>query len=715
MTDRRRAPLPSKQQLAAFIRESAVPVGKREIARAFQIAAEDRPALRQLLKELEEDGTVARGRSRRLARPEALAEIAIVEVSDIDPDGEVICRPVNWTGEGPLPRIILAPEKIGAAGIGDRVLARLKRVGAAEYEGVAIRKIGAAPDRVLGVFEAPNRLRPTDRRDRASYRIAPDQAGGARDGDLVLCQVVRAARFGPQDAKVLEVLGEASSPRAISLIAIATHDIPVEFSPAALAQAAAARPVPLGRRSDLRAVPLVTIDGEDARDFDDAVWAEPDGDPANPGGWHILVAIADVAWYVRDGDALDKAARLRGNSVYFPDRVVPMLPEALSNDLCSLRPQEDRACLVAEMWIDAEGGKRRHRFLRALMRSAARLSYTQAQATQDRGGDAITAPLYGAFRALDTARRRRGTLDLDLPERKVVLNPDGTVREIGQRERLDSHRLIEEFMILANVAAAETLERHRTACMYRVHDQPAEEKVEAYRSFLATLGLKLAKGQVLKPGHFARIVRQAAGSPHEALVNELTLRTQAQAVYSPENIGHFGLALPKYAHFTSPIRRYSDLLVHRALIRALDLGEGGLPDVAPEDFARLGQHISVTERRAAMAERDAVDRFVALFLAERRGERFEGRITGVTRFGLFVRLDGVGADGFVPIRTLPDDFYHHDADRHELVGKRSRLCFALGDRVAVTLAEADATTGSLLLTLETGAARRPAPPRKSRR
>ena len=705
-------PLPSKDELIRFIRDSPVPQGKREIAHHFRVGPAHRVALKGLLKEIERDGAVERGRGRRLAKPGSLPEVAVVEVAGTDSDGEVLARPLVWKEDGPAPVIYLAPERPGtpALGTGTRVLARLNRIGSGRYEGRVIRQIGGAPNRVLGVYDIGDeggRLRPTDRRHRMEYTIAKPDAGGAKPGELVLAEVLPSVRMGLKAARVIERLGHMGEPRAISLIAIHTHDIPTEFGPEALAIASDAKPVQLGERTDLRDLPLVTIDGEDARDFDDAVWAEPDGDPGNSGGWHLLVAIADVAHYVRAGDALDRAAEKRGNSVYFPDRVVPMLPEALSNDLCSLRPAQDRACMAVHMWIDREGAMRRHRFVRGLMRSAARLTYEQAQRARDGTPDDTTqpllanaiAPLYGAFAALEQARRNRGTLELDLPERRVLLDDKGKVRAIERRARLDSHRLIEEFMIAANVAAAETLEARRQPCMYRVHDRPDPVRVDALRDFLDSLGLRLAKGQVMQPRHFTQMIVKARGTPHEMLVSELVLRAQAQAVYSPDNLGHFGLALTRYAHFTSPIRRYSDLLVHRALISGLKLGDDGLLLDAGLAFGEIGAHISATERRAAAAEREAIDRFTAAFLAERVGESFTGRVNGVTRYGLFVKLAETGADGLVPVRTMPFDNYFHDETRHALIGRRRKVTYTIGDTVEVRLAEADPITGGLILHL----------------
>jgi ribonuclease R len=707
------APFPTKQQILDFIRSSPTPVGKREIARAFLVSGDDRTKLKEILRELKSEGGVekAEGR-RRLGAPGALPEYAVLVISGIDPDGEVLARPQVWKGDAPPPLIYMAPDRHGtpALGEGERVLARLSREPDGSYVGRVVRRIAGPVRRVLGIFEPTaegGRLLSTDRRQKADCRIDKRDLNGAEPGELVVAEILHTHRYGALQGKVVERIGHMDDPRAASLIAIYNHEIPIEFPAAAIAQAEAARPVPLGERTDLREIPLVTIDGADARDFDDAVWAEADPDPQNRGGWHLLVAIADVAHYVRPGDALDLDARRRGNSVYFPDRVVPMLPENLSNNLCSLRPDEDRACMAVHLWIDAEGRKRRHRFVRGLMRSAARLTYEQVQAAREGAPDEVTgpllerviAPLYGAYQALAAARRRRGTLELDLPERRVIMGKDGRIERIEARARFDSHRLIEEFMILANVAAAETLEERRQPAMYRVHDVPDAAKIEALREFLETIGLSLARGQVIRPKMFTRLLEQAARTPHAEMVNELVLRSQAQAVYSPDNLGHFGLALARYAHFTSPIRRYADLLVHRGLISGLGLGEGGLPPDAGEAFEEIGAQISATERRAASAERDALDRYTAAYLSDRVGQVLPGRISGVTRFGLFVSLLDSGADGLVPISTLGGDFWDHDESRHALVGRRSGAVYQLGERVMVRLVEAEVATGGLVLTL----------------
>ncbi len=707
------APRPTKQDILEFINESPAPVGKREIARAFRIRGADRTWLKSILKELELDGELSRGRSRRLSKAGQLPEVAVLEVTHIDADGEVVCRPTEWRGDAP-PLIYLAPatHRQAAPGEGDRVLAKLRRSSDNVYEARTIKVIGVAPSRVLGVFERLGDggvIQPTDRGIRGEYAVTTPNIGSAKSGELVHAETIP-GRGLRRRAKVTERLGRLADPRTFSLIAIHTHGIPDEFDKETLAEAENARPVAAEGRTDLRELPLVTIDGDQARDFDDAVWAEPDRGRGNAGGWHIVVAIADVAWYVRSEGALDRTARERGNSVYFPDRVVPMLPEALSNDLCSLRPHEDRACLAAHIWIGTNGTVKRHKFVRGVMRSVARLTYEQVERARAGAFDEVTkplakkviAPLYGAYSSLARAREARGTLDLDLPERQVVIGSDGHIERVEPAARLDSHRLIEEFMIAANVAAAETLETAGGLAMYRIHEAPPLDKIEALRQSLGSLGYQLAKGNVLKPLNFLTILRKAAESEHLQLISELILRSQAKAVYDPTNLGHFGLALRRYCHFTSPIRRYADILVHRGLIAALKLGDGGLSKAEEAQFDETAQHISITERRATAAERDALDRFAVAFVADRVGATFPGRISGVTRFGLFVTLIETGTDGLVPMRTLPNDYYLHDDVRHCLVGENTGLTFRFGDRLTVRLEEANLVTGGLVFTVVDG-------------
>ena len=708
--------MPSRDEVLAFIQDSPTPVGKREIARAFKIKGADRVALKALLKDLRLDGHLERKEGRKLGPRGHLPPVAVIEVTGLDEDGELLARPAVWDDDTPPPVIYVAPDARSRAAVapGDRILARLSRSADGTYEARVIRRIAKVARRTLGVFESAERgglVRPTDKRAKHDLSVRREDANGAKPGELVMVELRsgprRHHRAGPREARVIERLGDVADPKNLSLIAVYEHDIPVEFPDEALAEAERVAVAPEGKREDLRDVPLVTIDGADARDFDDAVWAEADTDPVNPGGWHLLVAIADVAWYVRPGSALDRAAFNRGNSVYFPDRVVPMLPEVLSNGWCSLRPDEERACMAAELWIDAEGSLRKYRFLRGLMRSAARLTYEQVQAARDGRPDDLTgpladpifAPLYGAFESLQRARAKRGTLDLDMAERQVLLNEDGTVKAIEARARLDSHRLIEEFMITANIAAAKRLEALRQPCMYRVHDEPDPVKIQALREVLESMDLRLARGQVIRPGALTAVLEKVRGTTMATMVNSLVLRAQSQAIYSPDNIGHFGLALTHYAHFTSPIRRYSDLLVHRALIAGLKLGGDGLPPEARERFTEIGEHISTTERRAAAAERDAVDRLTAAFLADKVGAIVRGTITSVTRFGLFVMLDESGADGLVPMSNLPDDFYVHEERSHSLVGRRWGRSYRLGERVTARLREVNPLTGGIILDL----------------
>jgi len=703
--DKARPGLPTREQVLAFIREHPGEAGKREIARAFGITGSDRIPLKAMLKELAADGALERRRGK-LKRPEDLPSVSVLSLTGRDDDGELLAEPVEWDeAAGTPPKITVTLEKKQAGpapGIGDRVLARLRADDEGALSARIIRVIERKPEGVVGVVRmAPDgpRMEPVDRRQKA-LRIDTADLAGAKDGDLVSVVVTRVGRFGFDRAKVVEVIGSMKSEKAVSLIAIHAHNIPHIFPPDVLAEAKAARPVTLHEREDWREIPLLTIDPVDAKDHDDAVFAEPD--PENDGGFVVTVAIADVAWYVRPAAPLDREALKRGNSVYFPDRVVPMLPERISNDLCSLREEEDRPALAVRMTFTAEGRKTGHRFHRVMMRSAAKLSYQEAQRAFDgtdigrgkRITDAL-ATLWRAYAVLKRGRDAREPLELDLPERKIVLNKDGGIDRVIVPERLEAHRLIEEFMIQANVAAAETLEARKSPLVYRIHDTPSLAKLEGLREFLASIDISLPKGGNLRPSHFNRILARLEESEHSQLVHEVVLRTQAQAEYNPENIGHFGLNLRRYAHFTSPIRRYADLIVHRALIRALKLGEGGLPDHYEGQLPSIAAEISATERRAMAAERDTVDRLVAHWLADRVGSTFRGRISGVTRAGLFVKLDDTGADGFVPMSTIGNDYYVYDESRHAVIGRRTGEMHRLGDHVEVKLVEATPLAGGL--------------------
>jgi len=710
--------VPSKADLLAFIGSHPGKVGTREIARAFGLKNAERAELKRMLREVSDEGQVERQR-KKLHHAGALPPVTVAQITGRDADGELIAVPAEWdedaNGEPPKIRIAVSrrarPHEI--AGVGDLALLKIQETGeeheVVRHTGRVIKIVDRAKQRLLGIYRAlpdgGGRVTPVDKKQLGrELAIPPGANKEARDGDLVAASILRQGRAGLSVGRIDDNLGSLKNERAISQIAIHAHDIPHVFSREVIAEAEAAQPTDISGREDWRELPLVTIDPVDAKDHDDAVHALPDPDPNNGGGYIITVAIADVAHYVRPGSALDREALIRGNSVYFPDRVVPMLPERISNDLCSLRPGEARGVLAVRMIIDKNGRKRSHTFHRALMRSAAKLHYAQAQAAIDGRPDDVTGlllasvlqPLYGAYEALKQARGERAPLDLDLPERKILLKPDGTVERVVTPPRLDAHKLIEEFMILANVAAAETLERAHTPLIYRVHDEPAMEKLNALREFLATLDISLPKGGALRPVQFNRVLERVRGREAEPLVNEVVLRTQAQAEYAAENYGHFGLNLRRYAHFTSPIRRYADLVVHRAIIRALKLGNDGLPGGADaESLAEVAAAISVAERRAMKAERETNDRLIAHFLADRIGATFGGRISGVTRAGLFVRLDDTGADGFIPARTIGTEYFRYQEDAHALIGNTTGETYRLGDRVSVKLVEAVPVAGAL--------------------
>lgn len=695
-----------RESVLRHITDNPGVTSKRDIARALGVKGAERVELKEILKELQHEGLVERGRGRRLTPEGILPRVVVAMVTAVDEDGELTLRPAAASGDGEAV-LRLAPDAVRGRppGVGDRVLVRTERRPDGDYDAGLIRILPRGGGRLVGVVEATADgfwLKPANRKERG-LRLDPHLMEGAAAGDLVLAEPTTPQRVGLARGRVLRRFGDAGEPRHFSRIAAAELELPEAFSEAAIAQAEGATVPELRGRLDLREFPLVTIDGADARDFDDAVHAASDDDAANPGGFRLVVAIADVAHYVRLDDALDRAARERGNSVYFPDRVIPMLPEALSNGLCSLRPGEPRGCLAVEMVIDADGKLLRHRFGRGLMRSAARLTYEQVQSAVDGAVDDTTGPLlepvieplFAAWRALDRARRDRGTLDLDLPERSVELGEDGVPVRIVARERLDAHRLIEEFMVLANVAAAETLTDRQRAVLFRVHDKPQPDKIEALAQFLDGLGVKARAHHLRTPRDFERLLHQVRDHPLKETINGYILRAQSQAVYTPDNIGHFGLNLRHYAHFTSPIRRYADLVVHRALIEALDLGEGGRRH-EHEPLVELGQQVSGCERKAMEAERKTVDRFVAYFLQDRLGARFAGRIGGVQRAGLFVRLDDTGADVFVPVASLGAEYFVFDEAQGALFGTRSGDHLGIGDRVEIELTEADSLQGGLV-------------------
>jgi len=688
---------------------------KRELARALSVKGDQRIALKQMLAEMEAERVIRRNEQKGYELAGGLPPVTVLEIHDRDVDGEFLCRPVKDDLQGPLIRLVpgKASGRIGAAGIGDRVLARLTPDREGGYEAEVIKKLGQSAHRILCVLRKSGlggpRLIPVDRRARNELLPARGEAEKADDGDLVAVRLSSERRHGLKTAVIEEVLGRADSPRAGSVIALAEHGVPEGFGEGELAEVKSLKPAKMGKRDDLRDMPLITIDPSDAKDHDDAVWAAADDDPKNPHGWVVIVAIADVAAYVAPGSALDRGARKRGVSVYLPDRVVPMLPERLSNDLCSLKQGQERPCLAVRMVFDRNGNKIAHRFIRGWMRSAAALSYEEAQAAIDgRGGgraeallEGVLRPLWGAYRALKAARDKREPLEIETPERKVEVDAEGRVTGVRTRERFDAHKLIEEMMIQANVAAAEALEAKRTPLIYRAHEEPGFEKIERLSDFLPTVGMKWTRGERVTPARFNRVLSAARGGEHYETVNEVVLRSQSQAIYDTDNPGHFGLNLARYAHFTSPIRRYADLTVHRALIRAYNLGADGQTDEERSQLERIAEETSTNERRAMAAERDAVDRFIASWLSERVGQEFTGRITGVTRFGLFVKLAETGADGLCPVSQLGEEYFVHDEAAHALVGERSGGRYRLGMAVSVRLIEATPVTGGMMFEMLT--------------
>ncbi len=702
------AGLPDPDTLLAFLREAGT-AEKTDIVRHFGLKGHERRMLREMIRELEAAGKLGKRGRKGFAEVGALPPVGVADVSERDTDGDLYVRLVDASEDAP--RAVLVPDKTGktgpAVGLGARVLAKFER-GSDGWEARIIKVLDTDTNRVLGVIRKSNRevrVEPVDRRSKDVLFVPPAQAESLKDGDLVFASIEKGDhRYGPKRGKILEIIGRTDDPRAASLIAIAANKVPMGFSEAVEKEAEDQELPSLKGREDLRDLPLVTIDPADARDHDDAVYAMRDDDGKNPDGWIVWVAIADVAAYVRPGTNLDREARDKGNSTYFPDRVEPMLPERLSNGLCSLKEGENRACMAVRMVFDKDGRKTGHKFVRGLMRSHAKLSYEQAQSAidgqlDDTTGpimDAILTPLWAAYHTMLKGRLKRSPLAIESPERRIRMTPDGQIASIEPRVSLEAHRLIEEMMIQANVCAAQTLEQKRTPLIYRIHETPSQEKTFNLADFLQTIGKPWDKGQAPTTKRLNALLDETRDGPHAEVVNEVVLRSQMQAIYSPENIGHFGLNLDRYAHFTSPIRRYSDLIVHRGLIRALNLGKDGLTDREISELPAIAEQVTQTERRSMAAERAAMDRYMAAFLSERVGATFTGRITGVTRFGLFIRLDETGADGLVPVSSLGGEYFHHDDKAHALVGERSGQRWTLGRNVEVKLQEATPITGGLV-------------------
>ncbi|RUN75692.1 RNB domain-containing ribonuclease [Sphingomonas sp. TF3] len=735
--------LPTREQILDFISASPTPAGKREIARAFGLTAQDKILLKALLKDMADEGLIDSAPGRAFHKLGGLPKVTVLRIADVDDSGTAWAVPERWEAETPAPKLRVRERKQGALGVGDRILARTEEAGKG-WIAHPMKTLPKGEELVLGVLRQEGAtlwLQGVEKKERREFQVS--DAGAAQVGDLVLAE--KAGHPPRITVRVTQVLGDPFAPRSFSLIAIHKLGIPDVFSAETLEEAVRVAALPLGdKREDLRHLPIVAIDPADARDHDDAVWAAPDDDPSNDGGWKAIVAIADVSFYVRPGSSLDREARRRGNSVYFPDRVVPMLPESLSAEMCSLKEGVDRAALVCHLQVSKGGALKSWRFTRAVVRIAANLAYEDAQAMVDAamlpsrsreglgegpatptadaalsppptppaGGRGVLLqallPLWGCWKALSKARAARAPLDLDLPERRVVLDEKGRILSVAPRERLDAHKLIEDYMIAANVAAAKALEAKKAPVMYRVHEQPSREKLVALKDYLKTYGIEFALGQVVRPKTFNQILDKVIDSDARPQIMEQVLRTQTQAYYAPANMGHFGLALGSYGHFTSPIRRYADLIVHRSLVAAYDLGPGGLTEGEAATMERIGESISMLERRAMEAERDTIDRYVAAFLSEKVGEVLETRITGVTNFGFFATVEGIGGDGLMPVRdlgaSLGGEYFRFDEASRTLVGEHSGTVFASGQKLPLRLAEANPVSGALRFEMVEGPA-----------
>ena len=739
MARKRSAELPSRKQILDFIATSDQPAGKREIARAFGLRGDGKIALKRLLNDMADEGLIETGRARAFNKAGGIPRVTVLRIVEADDSGHVFGTPEQWDADTPAPKLrIIEKERKGALGIGDRVLARTEERGD-KFVAHPLKKLAKKQELVLGVLRQEGArfwLTAVEKKERRELPIGDVADGEA--GDLVLCEV--SGSGGRVSARVDAVLGDPFAPKSFSLIAIHKYDLPHVFSEAAIAEATRVAKQPLGEREDLTHLPIVAIDPADARDHDDAIWAARDEDEDNQGGWKAIVAIADVSFYVRPDTPLDKGARSRGNSVYFPDRVVPMLPEELSADICSLKEGEDRAAMACHLTVAKDGTIKSWRFTRAKIRVAANIAYEDAQAAIDASAEervdvaspvcsmpevegrvpqelveTALKPLWGCWRALLAARNKREPLELDLPERQVVLDEKGRIESVAGRERLDAHRLVEDFMIAANVAAARALEAKKAPVMYRVHEPPSRVKLEALKDYLDTFDIPFTLGQVIKPATFNRIIERVGESDFRPEIMEQLLRTQMQARYAPDRLGHFGLALGTYAHFTSPIRRYADLLVHRALVSAYNLGDGGLPPEDAEHFERIGEQISGLERRAMEAERETVDRYVAAFLSDQRGQVVMCRITGVQPFGFFATVVDFGGDGLVPVSTIGDEYFRYDEKAQQLVGEDTGTAYRQGQKLRLRIAEADPVSGSLRFELpDQSEGARPQPERRDR-
>src|SRR5215212_9071872 len=690
-------PVPSRELILSVMSEQPGPLTLNELLECLNVVdADDSDALARRLKAMERDGQVVRNRRG-----------GYLPVGDSDlVRGRVIGHPDGFgflVPDGAGDDLFLSPREMRVLMHGDRAVVRVVGIDRRGRKDAAmVEVIERANEQAVGRFFKERDIgfvAPDNKRLTQDIVIPPKNTSGASDGQIVVAAIVeQPTRRSQPIGKIIEVLGDHMAPGMEIDIAVRAHALPHEYPDAVLTEAARFEPEvsedAKAGRVDLRDVPLVTIDGESAMDFDDAVYCEPMGR-----GWRLLVAIADVSAYVLPGAALDEEAQRRGTSVYFPGRVIPMLPEALSNGLCSLKAQVDRLCMVCEMRIGADGKLGKYQFYEAVMRSAARLTYTQVAAMvierkmAPRRKYTELVPhldnLYYLYKILRKRRERRGAIDFDTTEAAIVFGADRKIERIVPAERNDAHKLIEECMVAANVAAAEFLFRHKMPTLYRVHEGPTADKLADLRDFLGELGLSLGGGDEPTPKDYARLIHEVAPRPDAHLIQTVLLRSLSQAIYTPDNKGHFGLALPAYAHFTSPIRRYPDLLVHRAIRHLLHNRRPVTFELSRDAALALGKHCSMTERRADEATRDVESWLKCEYMQDKVGEEFEGVVSAVTSFGVFVELNDIYIEGLVHVTSLPKDYYHFDPVGHRMSGERSGRVYRLGDRLRVKAARVD--------------------------